>query len=103
VDFLHRFARHIETLRKEGAYTEAESALVDWKKYMENLVASPYTKLTTREILYFAADETLGKALHAIDRMIYARDGSFSPEAFDRLRSFSEDQFTKKTEEVKHG
>ena len=103
LDFLKRFARHIETLRTERAYTEAESALVDWKKYMESLVASPFTKFTTKEILQFAADETLGHALHAIDRMVYARDGSFSPESFERLRSFSEDQFTKKTEEVKHG
>jgi hypothetical protein len=102
-DFLQRFGRHLEKLRKESAYTEAESALVDWKKYMESLVARPYTKFTTKEILQFAADETLGQALHAIDRMVYARDGNFSQEAFERLRSFSQDQFTKKTEEVKHG
>jgi hypothetical protein len=103
LDFLQRFARHIEKLRKDGAYTEAESALVAWKRYMESLVASPFTKLTTKEILQFAADETLGQALHAVDRMVYARDGSYSPESFERLRSFSVDQFTKKTEEVKHG
>ena len=101
--FLLRFAHHLEKLRKESAYTEAESALVDWKKYMESLVAKPYTKFTTKEILQFAADETLGQALHDIDRMVYARDGSFSPEAFERLRTFSQDQFTRKTEEVKHG
>ena len=103
LSFLQRFARHIETLRMEGAYTEAESTLVDWKKYMESLVSRPYTKFTTKEILQFAADETLGKALHAIDRMVYARDGSLSPEPFEQLRTFSQDQFTKKTEEVKHG
>ena len=101
--FMQRFTHHIETLRKERAYTEAESALVDWKKYMESLVAKPYTKFTTKEILQFAADETLGQALHNIDRMVYARDSSFSPEAFERLRTFSQDQFTKRTEEVKHG
>jgi hypothetical protein len=101
--FLQRYARHIEKLRTERAYTEAESALVDWKKYMESLVARPYTKFTTKEIMQFAEDEPLGKALHDIDRMVYARDSSFSPEAFERLRSFSQDQFTKKTEEVKHG
>jgi hypothetical protein len=101
--FLQRFAAHIEKLRKESVYTEAESALVDWKKYMESLLGRPYTKFTTREILPLASDETLGQALHDIDRMVYARDGSFSPEAFERLRTFSQDQFTKKTAEVKHG
>jgi len=94
---------YLKKLQKEGAYTEAESTLVDWKKYMESLVGRPYTKFTTKEILQFATDETLGRSLHDIDRMVYARDGSFSPEAFDRLRTFSQEQFTKKTEEVRHG
>jgi hypothetical protein len=101
--FLERFAHHIEKLRKENTYTGAESALVDWKRYMETLAGRPYTKFTTREILQLAADETLGQALHAIDRMVYARDGSFSPEAFEPLRTFSQDQFNRKTEEVRHG
>jgi len=101
--FLQRFAQHIEKLRKENTYAGAEAALVDWKKYMESLVGRPYTKFTTKEILKMAADETLGKALHAIDRMVYARDGSSSPEVFEPLRTFSQDQFNRRTEEVKHG
>jgi hypothetical protein len=103
LDFLQRFESHLEKLRRESAYTEAESALVDWKKYMEGLIAKPYTKFTTKEILQLAADETLGKALHDIDRIVYARNGGFVPEAFESLRAYSQGQFTKKIEEVKHG
>jgi hypothetical protein len=101
--FLDRFARHLEKLRKESSSVVAESALVIWKKYMEGLVARPYTKFTTKEILVLAGDEKLSEALHRIDRMVYARDGIFSVEAFDPLRSFTQDQFVKRTEEVKHG
>jgi hypothetical protein len=101
--FLQRFGVHVEKLRNEKEYTEAEAALVVWKNYMEKLVAKPYTKLTTREILQQATDETLGQALHEIDRMVYARDGGLSPEAFERLQSFSQGEFTKKAEALKHG
>ena len=103
VVFLDRFAQHLEKLRKEGSSAVAESTLVIWKKYMEGLVARPYTKFTTKEILQLSSDEKLRLALHHIDRMVYAREGIFSVEAFDPLRAFSQDQFTKKTEEVKHG
>lgn len=103
VVFLDRFAQQVEKLRKESSSAGAESTLVIWKKYMESLVARPYTKFTTKEILQVASDEQLNEALHDIDRMVYARDRVFSVNAFDQLRAFSQNQFAKKKEEVNHG
>jgi hypothetical protein len=101
--FLDRFNQHIEKLRKESTSSVAESILVIWKKYMESLEARPYTKLTTKEILKLASDERLRLALQRVDRLVYAGDQTFSEEAFDELRLYSQEQFSKKTEEVKHG
>ena len=101
--FLSRFAEHLEKLERESSSALAESTLVLWKKYMEGLAGRPYTKLTTKEILQLASDENLGKALHQIDRVVYARDRVSSGKIFDGLRTFSQTQFLKKTEEVRHG
>ncbi len=101
--FLDRFNRNMEKMRKEGSSVAAESILVIWKKYMEGLVSRPYTKLTTKEILRLVRDEKLRAALQRIDRMVYAGDGTPSKEAFDELRLFSQDQFSKKSEEVRRG
>ncbi len=101
--FLDRFAQHMEKLQKESTPAVAESILVIWKKYMEGLVDWPFTKFTTKEILQLVSDENLKQALHYIDRMVYASDRAFSIEAFEQLRAFSQAQFTKKIEEVKHG
>lgn len=101
--FLTRFDQHQQKLRTKASPGEAELTLVDWKKYIETLMGLPFTKLTTKEIMRQAPDDSLGSALHDIDKMVYAQDAATSVDAFDRLKTFSQEQFAKKAEEVKHG
>jgi hypothetical protein len=87
-----------------GAFSRAaaESALSAWKKYMEELEAFPYTKLTSRETMRLLRDESLGRNLSAIDNAIYGH-GSGVVEPLQELKSVADHHFSKKLQEVKHG
>ena len=101
-DFLQTYNRVLQQLQQAFSSGVAEEALSMWKKYMEQLEARPYTKLTTRETLILQKDEVLGRNLRNIDHAIY---GSSTPvlDSFQYLRSVADDRFNKKLQEVKHG
>ncbi len=101
--FAQKFGLHIEKLRSERVPGQAESALADWKRYMERLASVPFTKFTTREILRIAPNELLSRALHDIDRIVYSGSRDFTTESFEQLRAYSNDQFAKRKQEVMHG
>ena len=63
-----------------------------WKKYMENLEARPYTKLTTRETIQLENNDVLGRNLHAIDGAIYGHDTSVI-ESLENLKQFCRPAF----------
>lgn len=88
----------------QGAFSVpvTESALVVWKKYMEQLDHKPYTRLTTREMIAINNDETLGKNLGMIDRALYGHDTAVV-ESLENLKGFADQRFQKKIEEVKYG
>jgi hypothetical protein len=109
---LRRLLRHHEAFQQ--AYTQAlaplraalsvsgtESALVLWKRYMEQLEARPYTKLTTREMLIIEKDEALGGHLKTIDGVLYGH-GTAVVASLESLKSYADSRFHKKVEEVKH-
>lgn len=81
---------------------ETESALIIWKRYMEQLSPLPYTRMTTPETLRVEKDANLAKSLRYIDAAIY---GSAVPEqnALNALKGFADQRFNKKLEEVKNG
>ncbi|MDH4296632.1 MAG: hypothetical protein OEV74_10155, partial [Cyclobacteriaceae bacterium] len=79
-----------------------ENALSQWKKYMEQLEARPYTKLTTRETLQLEKNESLGHNLHVIDGAIYGHNTTVI-ESLEHLKAFADQRFSQKLEEVKHG
>jgi hypothetical protein len=89
-------------LHSASSTITTESALSAWKKYMEQLEARPYTKLTTKETLGLIRDETLAKNLSAVDMAIYGHNTSVV-NALENLKNFADQQFTKKMREVKHG
>jgi hypothetical protein len=102
-DFIFSFDTAVEKLKAGFSPASAESSVLIWKKYMEGLVTKPYTKSTTRELKEIEKNETLIGALRVIDRSIY---GSIAPETLDsfmNLKEFSQMQFNKKLEELKHG
>jgi hypothetical protein len=101
--FIQDFSRSLEQLRQQFSPARAESVFVIWKKYMEKLVAQPYTKYTAREILSREHDTTLGASLQSINRIIYGGIDPHSEEAFVNLKTYTEQQFARKLEEVKHG
>jgi len=102
-EFLQKYSDQLAQLKVNASHVKAESVLVLWKTYMENLLSKPYPKLTSKEILISEGDEKLGKALRTIDRAIYGREQTFQEDSFILLKDYSEYQFRKKLEEVQYG
>lgn len=100
--FLGRFEQSVEGLKNSFTPELAESAVTIWKKYMEELSSRPYTKFTSREIREAEKGE-LGQALHSVDRMIYGRMVPETFDSFQELKTFTQNKFNQKLEEVKHG
>jgi hypothetical protein len=101
--FLAQFQVMTEKWKAQATAPAAESALVLWKKYMEGLLARPFTKFTTPEILSMTDDDSLNNALHTIDRMVYAGNSDQTDGSFEALRRYSQNQFVRKTEDLRHG
>jgi hypothetical protein len=101
--FLDRFNSIVDQLKSDFASPKAEEGLVVWKKYMENLMAKPFTKFTSKEIIEAEHNETLGKALRGMDRFIYGGLNDFAGESLATLRDYTDQQYQKITEEVKNG
>lgn len=100
--FLETYTGQVENIRAAFSSITAENALSQWKKYMEQLDARPYTKLTTRETMQLEKDESLGKNLQAIDRAIYGHNTRII-ESLEELKAFADHRFVQKVEEVKNG
>lgn len=101
--FLQRFSKSAEQLRSGFTIKHAENVLVVWKGYMEDLMAQPFTTATSKEILQREKDETLGRALQSVDRMIYKANDSYSEEAIASLNQYAQQRFMNKVDEIKHG
>jgi hypothetical protein len=100
--FVESYNRTLSQVSSAFSSTTAESALSLWKKYMEQLEARPYTKLTTRETLMLQNDEMLGKSLKSIDMAIYGHNTSVV-DPLEKLKHFADERFRKKFQEVKDG
>lgn len=102
-NFIAKFNETISGLQSDFSTMKAEAALVLWKYYMENLVQTPYSKLTSKEILDQKNNEQLSNALHTIDRVVYGGISSPSDQSFESLRTYCEQQFQLKLEQIKNG
>ncbi len=102
-DFIIRFDSAIEKLKDGFTPESAERSVLIWKQYMEDLITRPYTKSTTRELKAIEKNEDLISALQVIDRSIYGRIPPDTLDSFLNLKEFSQEQFNKKLEELKHG
>ncbi|MEX2233853.1 MAG: hypothetical protein WD824_16935 [Cyclobacteriaceae bacterium] len=100
--FLHTFNSFLSQLQTTFTTPTTESALVAWKKYMEQLESRPYTKLTTRETLRLIKEPALTEHLSRIDKAIYGHDTTVI-ESLENLKNFAHQQFKRKLKEVQHG
>lgn len=100
--FTETYNRITRELSSAFSVPTAETALALWKKYMEQLEAKPYTKLTTRETLLLQNNDVLGQSLHSIDKAIYGHNTSIM-EPLENLRQIADEHFRIKIKEVKDG
>jgi hypothetical protein len=102
LQFIQTYNESVRQLHNNFSSMITESALSSWKKYMEQLEARPYTKLTTRETLQTIKDELLAKNLQTVDSAIYGHNTSVL-ESLEALKGFADQRFSKKLEELRHG
>lgn len=100
--FLERYNALLTQVRSAFSTPATESALVTWKKYMEQLESRPYTKLTTRETLRIIREPALTEPLSHIDKAIYGHDTSVVP-SLENLRTFADQRYRRKLKEIDHG
>lgn len=96
------YTTQVNEIRQSFSPARAEHALVEWKRYMEQLESRPYTKLTARETMRLENNEKLGSNLHNVDGAIYGHNTNVV-EPLEHLMSFARERYSKKLEEVKHG
>ena len=100
--FMERYNTLLTQLKSAFSPPATESALVTWKKYMEELDARPYTKLTTRETASIIKEAALSEHLRRIDTAIYGHNTTVV-ESLENLRNFAHQQYQRKLKEVQHG
>jgi hypothetical protein len=100
--FLEVYNEQVAAIKAAFSSDQTEHALAHWKRYMEQLEARPYTKLTTRETVRMENNELLGQNLHSIDGAIYGHNTRVI-ESLENLKQFADQRFSKKLEELKHG
>lgn len=98
--YIRSFSDSIESLKISYSISGAEKTLGIWKKYLEALEDRPFTKYTSREILKSTEKDSLAAPLSSVDRMLYAGVKPPSLDAFYELKSYSEDCFYKKLQEL---
>jgi hypothetical protein len=101
-EFIQTYERYLDRLKAEFSPKETESAIVLWKKYMEQISKRPYTKLTTQETTRLEKDELLGKNLRMVDGAIYGSNTNVI-ESLQSLRTFADQRFNHVISEVENG
>lgn len=100
--FIELYSQQVAAVKASFSPVTTETAMSQWKKYMEQLEGKPYTKLTTKETARLEPDETLKKNLHTLDGAIYGHNTSVI-ESLQNLMEFADQRFARKLEELKHG
>lgn len=100
--FIDRYNTLLAQVKSAFSPPATESALATWKKYMEQLDARPYTKLTTRETGSMIKEPAVSDHLRRIDNAIYGHDTTVV-ESLENLKAFAHQQYQRKLREVQHG
>ncbi|MEQ8927791.1 MAG: hypothetical protein RLO81_18385 [Fulvivirga sp.] len=98
-----KFMEDYNSLLSQNSQSHTEQILLVWKKYLEKLEKTPYTKMTTKELLLHDHIVRIGDELKHIDRAIYGGKQENMQEVFKKLLTFAENRYHDKVNEVKHG
>lgn len=101
-NFSATYDGYLHTIEKHFSPGTTERAVVEWKKYMEQLSRRPYTKLTTLETVQMEKDETLGKNLKLVDSAVYGPN-THVIESLQSLKTYADIRFNDVISEVKNG
>lgn len=101
--FSDRLTAYIRLLQNEPERHVAESAISDWKKFLEKLEQLPYTKLTTKEIMTLTHAQELKDSLKQIDQSIYGRHMDESIyKHFQAVEDYTQHRYGHIIDEIKH-
>jgi hypothetical protein len=100
--FSASYESHIKKIRSGFSPVAAEAAMVEWKKYMEEISRRPYTKLTTRETMRLEKDELLGRNLSLLDSAVYGYNTNVM-DSLTSLKDYADRRFNQVLEDVKNG
>lgn len=100
--FIDNFNTRLAQLRSAFSPPATESALVTWKKYMEELDAKPYTKMTTPETVRQIRQPALSEHLRSIDKAIYGHNTTVV-ESLENLKRIAHLEYQRKLKEVQNG
>lgn len=102
--FSEKFEFATNAVRSKATIEGLENVVYFWKRYLEKLEKTPYTKMTTKEIksLYEENENDIIQELMMVDKWIY---GGVKSEKlnYDVLKDFAEKRKSLKIEEVKNG
>jgi len=102
--FVITLTDQIQTLKGEPRPDVAESALNNWKQYLERLESVPYTKLTSKEILAQDKNAELQDTLKEIDKTVYGKiEQQEIYKHFQEIEDFTQHRYSLALEEVKNG
>ena len=99
-----KYLQYFDKLVAQKPEESAEAVLLEWKRYLEQLLKKPYTKLTTKEILALRHNQGIEQSLRRIDGAIYGHASKASlGESFGVLRQYSDEQYRQKVQQIKNG
>jgi hypothetical protein len=100
--FSETYIRYVTSVQSRFTPSDTEAAVVTWKKYMEQISRTPYTKLTTKETAQLEKDELLVKNLRIVDSAIYGTNTNVI-DSLQSLKSYADKRFNSVMTEVKNG
>lgn len=102
--FSDKITAHIREIKNSPDYTDAENALLVWKKYMEKLEQQPFGKWTSAEILALDYSKELKDTLKSIDRVVYGQQKDQNIyKAFQMLEDFAQHRYNLKISQISNG
>ena len=102
--FSYKITLHINKLKEAPEPQIAESALTDWKKYLERLEKVPYSKYTTKEILAYENNRELKDTLKIIDRTVYGKVAQKDIfKSFQDIEDFTQHRYSMALDRIKNG
>lgn len=102
--FSEHLNAYIHTLKTEPEHHTAEKAISEWKRFLETLEETPFSKLTTKEIVAMDYTSELRDTLRNIDRSVYGhlrKEDLYKD--FQAVEDFTQHRYAVVTDRIKNG